>query len=495
MARVALINPPWITRDGNIWHGVKSTSPPLGLLYVASHAEAAGHVVRVLDVNAEGLKLPDVERELATFRPEFVGLTAVTAQIGSTHEIATSIRRVTPDAKIVAGGVHPTALPDEVLRDENIDFVIRGEGEKPFTALVTGEQPNSIGGLSFRTGNRLQPVQHNRLDEPIGELDSLPSPAYHLVPFEKYRPAIGAYRRLPAVNMTMTRGCPGKCTFCNSAETALRTRSAEHIVDEIKTLQRRYGIREVSFYDDTFTIYKQSVLRFCELILERGMDVSWSCFARTDCVSPSLLKMMKAAGCHQILFGIESADPEILANIRKPINIELTRRAVKMVQEAGIAVRAAFMFGNPGETIESMRRTIDFAKQLDPDIALFNITTPYPGTQMFEWARQNGYLRTLDWGEFDLGNAVMDLPTVSADDINRMYQTAYRKFYFRPRYLWRRLTRIRTLEDLWVNARAFRSIVFVHSTKESSRAPDEGRRGILRRLLPGLPKPATDVCT
>ena len=113
---------------------------------------------------------------------------------------------------------------------------------------------------------------------------------------------------------------------------------------------------------------------------------------------------MRAAGCHQILFGIESADPDILRNIRKPIDIEQTRKAVRMVQEAGIAVRAAFMFGNPGETVETMRRTIDFAKKLDPDIALFNITTPYPGTQMFEWARRNGYLRTLDWNDYDLAS-------------------------------------------------------------------------------------------
>lgn len=496
MSNVLLINPPWVTRDGNIWHGVKSTSPPLGLLYVAAYAEQAGHDVRVLDVNAEGLQLADIEREARALQPDFVGMTAVTAQISSAHEIAATVRRAAPRAKIVVGGVHPTAMPADVMRDENIDFCIRGEGEKPFATLISGEAPEHVGGLTYRSANRLQPLQHNRAEEPITDLDALPTPAYHLVPFEKYRPAIGAYRRLPAVNMTMTRGCPGKCTFCNSAETALRTRSAEHMVAEIEKLQARYGIREVSFYDDTFTIYKQTVLRFCELIAERNIDITWSCFARTDCVSPSLLTKMKAAGCHQILFGIESADTEILNNIRKPINIELTRRAVRMVQDAGIAVRAAFMFGNPGETVESMRRTIDFAKDLDPDIALFNITTPYPGTQMFEWAKQLGYLRTQDWGEFDLGNSVMELPTVSSAEINRMYQTAYREFYFRPKYLWRRLRSIRSWDDLRVNLVAFRSIAFVHATREPSR-PTEARRSRMSRWLRPTPSvvPAADVCT
>lgn len=488
---VLLINPPWVTRDGNIWHGVKSTSPPLGLLYVAAFAEAAGKTVRVIDVNAEQVSLADIERTAAEHQPPFVGFTAVTAQIGSTHEIAEVVKRVSPRSKTVVGGVHAASMPEDVLRDANIDFVIRGEGELAFTQLVRGEPFSTIGGLSYRGSNPLQPIEHNALDEPIQDLDSLPTPAYHLIRFDAYKPAVGAYRRLPSVNMTMTRGCPGKCTFCNSAETALRTRSAEHIVDEIQKLQGRYGIREVSFYDDTFTIYKQNVIQLCDLLIRKRIDLTWSCFARTDCVSPSLLKKMKAAGCHQVLFGIESADEEILRTIQKPINIELTRKAVRMSQEAGIAVRAAFMFGNPGETVESMRRTIDFAKDLDPDIALFNITTPYPGTKMFHWARERGYLRTLNWGEYDLGNAVMELPTVSSETINEMYRTAYREFYFRPRYLLRRMLKMRGLEDLQMNLRALRSVMFVRSTEKSKRGDSPSAPA---RAVDGVSLPAA-ACT
>ncbi|MEK6799715.1 MAG: cobalamin-dependent protein [Planctomycetota bacterium] len=473
---ILLINPPWLTKDGNIWHGVKSTSPPLGLLYVAAYAESKGREVRVMDVNAERLSFEDIERFVSEHRPRWVGFTAVTAQIINTHRIAGIIKRVSSDSKIVVGGVHATAMPDDVMRDPNIDYVIRGEGELPLFELVDGRPLESIAGLSYRGANPLQPIQHNPPGQPIEDLDSLPTPAYHLIPFNAYKPAIGAYRRLPAVNMTMTRGCPGKCTFCNSAETALRTRSAEHLVNEIQKLQARYGIREVSFYDDTFTIYKQQVARTCDLIMERGIDLTWSCFARTDCVSPPLLAKMRAAGCHQILFGLESADPEILETVRKPIDLEQTRRAVRMVQDAGIDVRAAFMFGNPGETIASMRRTIDFAKELDPDIAIFNITTPYPGTQMFDWALKNGHLRTLDWNCYDLANSVLELPTVSSEDINRMYKIAYREFFFRPKYLLRRLRRIRSWTDLKLNLQAFRSICFARST--APRADSSDRRVI-----------------
>lgn len=461
---VLLINPPWLTKNGNIWHGVRSTSPPLGLLYVAAYTERRGLGVHVMDVNAEQLHFEDIERFVAEAQPTWVGLTAVTAQIINTRRIAGIIKGVSPATKVVVGGVHATAMPDEVLGDANIDFVIRGEGEIPFCELVTGAAVETIGGLSYRGKNLLQPIVHNPLAEPIEDLDSLPTPAYHLIRFELYKPAVGAYRRLPSINMTMTRGCPGKCTFCNSAETALRTRSAKHVVDEIQKLQARYGVREVSFYDDTLTIFKPQVAEMCDLILARGIDLTWSCFARTDCVSPGLLKKMRAAGCHQILFGVESADPTILETIRKPIDIAQTRRAVRMVQEAGIAVRAAFMFGNPGETTASMQRTIDFAIDLDPDIALFNITTPYPGTQMFAWAHKNGFLRSLDWNDYDLANSVMELPTASSAEINRMYREAYRAFYFRPRYLLKRLTRMRSWEDIVCNFRALRSVMFTKST-------------------------------
>jgi radical SAM superfamily enzyme YgiQ (UPF0313 family) len=463
---ILLINPPWITKDGNIWHGVKSTSPPLGLLYVAAYVEARGRSVHVMDVNAEQLHFADIEAFIEKHQPSWIGFTAVTAQIINTHRIAGIAKRVSPKTRVVIGGVHATALPGEVLQDRNVDFVIRGEGELPFASLVEGDALDSIPGLSMRNANPLQPIQHNPAGVPIQDLDSLPTPAYHLIKFDLYKPAIGAYRRLPSVNMTMTRGCPGKCTFCNSAETSLRTRSAKHLVAEIEKLQARYGIREVSFYDDTLTIFKPQVAEMCDLIVERGIDLTWSCFARTDCVSPSLLRKMRAAGCHQILFGIESADPEILRTIRKPIDIEQTRKAVRMVQDAGIAVRAAFMFGNPGETVESMRRTIDFAKSLNPDIAIFNITTPYPGTQMFNWAKENGYLRTLDWNDYDLANSVLELPTASSEQVNEMYKTAYREFYFRPGYLLRRLLRLRGWDDIKCNVRALRSVFFTRSTRK-----------------------------
>lgn len=476
---ILLITPPWVTKDGNIWHGVKGTWPPLGLLYVAAYAEARGHDVQVVDAIAERLSFEAIERLIRERRPRFVGLTAVSAQASSAHRVAAMVKCTSPDSTVVLGGVHATVLPEELLADSNIDYVIRGEGEKPFADLIEGRPPDSIDGLSYRSRDPLGPIKHNPMGEPIADLDSLPTPAYHLIRFDLYKPAVGAYRRLPAIAMMTTRGCPGKCTFCSSALTPFRTRSAEHIVEEIQQLQAGYGIREISFYDDTFTVFKGNVARMCDLIVERGIDVTWSCFARTDCIDGTLLAKMRDAGCHQILYGIESADAEILKNIRKPIDLERSREAVRLTREAGITVRACFMLGSPGETVETMHRTIEFAKELDPDIALFNITVPFPGTQMFDWAKANGYLRTCNWHDYDGANAILELPTVSVDEVNRLYRVAYHKFYLRPGYLLGQLMRLRGWEDMKTGFRALRSVLTVRSTRPVPKPP--GRKGEARR--------------
>lgn len=476
-----LIEPPWVAKNGNISKDMGGSWPPLGLLYVASFAESKGYRVHLMDAIAEKLTFEDIESFINEHRPPFIGITSVTQQIGSASRVAAIAKRASPHSTVVIGGPHAGVVPDDVLKDTNVDFVIRGEGEYSFSELLAGKPIDTINGLSYRSeGNSV----HNTPSEPIMDLDSLPMPAYHLTKLELYRPAAASYQRLPAIAMITTRGCPGKCIFCASAGTKLRTRSADKIVSEIEHLQKEYGIREVNFYDDTFTMFRKNVARFCDLIVERGIDLTWSCFARVDCVNESLLAKMRAAGCHQILYGIESADPEILKNIRKPIDLEQTRKVVRLTQAAGIGVRTTFIFGNPGETVESMRRTIDFAKELEPDIVMFNILVPLPGTEIHKWAKEKGYLRTRNWQDYDAANVMVELPTVASDEINRMYRTAHREFYFRPRYLLRRLMKLRSLEDIKMSIRAFCSLLAVRSTRDASQS-EQARRP--RKCKPATP--------
>jgi radical SAM superfamily enzyme YgiQ (UPF0313 family) len=261
--------------------------------------------------------------------------------------------------------------------------------------------------------------------------------------------------------MISSRGCPGKCTYCygNILGKKIRFKSPWNIYSEIKYLQDSYGIREIAFYDDTFTTSKRNVQEFCRLIIDNDLDLTWSCFSRVDTVDYDTLKLMKQSGCHQISVGIESGDEQILKNIQKHINLEQAEIMVKNCREIGIVIRACFMLGNPGETAQTLKKTIEYSKKLDPDIALYNITTPFPGSKMYDWAKENGYLLTEDWRKYDLAQVVMELPTIDSKDLLDAYKKAYRGFYLRPSYILKRLFRIRTMHDLRSNWNALMAII------------------------------------
>jgi radical SAM superfamily enzyme YgiQ (UPF0313 family) len=278
---------------------------------------------------------------------------------------------------------------------------------------------------------------------------------------DKYYPAQGSYQRLPSFGMITSRGCPGRCTYCKGSllGQVIRFKSAESIFEEIDFLQKNYGIRDITFYDDTFTSSKKRVREFCDLIIKNKMDLTWCCFSRVDTVDYDLLVQMKKAGCYQVLFGVESADSQILANINKMISLEKVEETVADAKKAGIEVRLSFMLGNPGETEETMEKTIRYAIALDPDLVSFNITTPYPGTEMFKWAKEKGYLIHENWSEYNFAEPVMELPTVSSEKVLEYYKKAHRRFYFRPKYFLKRIMRIRSINDFKRNFRPFVGLI------------------------------------
>ena len=245
-----------------------------------------------------------------------------------------------------------------------------------------------------------------------------------------------------------TRGCPGRCTYCyRTFRGIVRKRSARSIINEIKILQRDYGIREVAFYDDTFTLFRDVVKEFCDIINREKIDITWSCFTRVDRVDEELLETMKKAGCHLILFGVESADEQILKNIKKMISLGQVQEVVRLARKIGIETRASFMFGNQGETENTIKKTIDFAIKLDPDEVQFNIATPYPGTELFSWAKERGYIKSFNWDDYSMSNVVLELPGLDRQKLQYYYNLAHRKFYFRPKIILRRLSKIRSWEQ------------------------------------------------
>lgn len=449
MSKVLLINPPWVIGEGkNLWESVGSCWPSLGLAYIAAVLEKAGHQVWYLDYPALGLTVKDTEKILMTYQENFdyIGLSATTPLINSALLIADTAKRLWPKVKIVFGGVHPSVMPDEVMAQPAVDFVVIDEGEETMRELADGKKPAEILGLCHKAGGR---VIKNALRPLIKNLDQIPPPAYHLLPMAKYYPAVGSYRRLPVMIMFATRGCPGRCTFCyRTFRGVVRKRSARNILDEIKILQRDYGVKEVAFYDDTFTLFKDVVLEFCGMIIKEKIDLTWSCFTRVDHINEELLRIMKRAGCHLILFGVESADEQILKNINKRIFLTQVVQAVKAARKIGVETRASFMIGNQGETEETIKKTIAFAIKLDPDEVQFNIATAYPGTEFFNWAKAGGYIKNFNWHDYSMSNVVLELPGLSRNKLQDYYELAHRQFYFRPKIILRRLSHVRTWPQL-----------------------------------------------
>jgi len=461
--KVFLINPPWERREQDVRKKLKVESclPSLGLGYIAAMLEKNGISVAILDATVEGVDIGNFINYLRKLksRPEYIGITATTTEINMALEVAQICKKILPESKTVLGGVHPTVMPKETLTNKNVDFVIRGEGEFSFLELVQGNNIANILGLSYKVNGR---QVHNLPRDRIKDLDNLPFPAFHLMPIEKYHPPLGLYKRLPAVNIITARGCPNRCTYCATHtiwSNKLYCRSVENIIEEIKYLAKIFGIKEISISDDTFTISKERVMQFCDKLLSEDIDLTWSCNSRVEKIDEEALRLMKKAGCHHICYGIESADEEILKNINKNISLNKAKELLKLTKKIGITCRASFMFGNPGETSETMKKTLDFAISTNPDFAVFNVTTPYPGTPMYKWAKDNGYLMDENWETYHGSKAHIKLPTIEPENIEQFQKHSFKKFYFRIRYIISRILKTRTIYDLQMNIQAFRSVI------------------------------------
>jgi len=310
---------------------------------------------------------------------------------------------------------------------------------------------STIRGVAFRRADR---VVVNPARPAIRDLDELPLPARDLLPVERYIPLPNQYKRLPIAHMVVIRGCPYVCSFCDQAGTGGRMRSPQKSVEEVRHLVERYGVREISFWDDTMSFNKKWMREFCARLIAARLDVIWSCYAAINTVDKPLLDLMKQAGCWNIFYGIETGVPELMRNIeahRKNTSADRIREAVRWTKEAGIEIRGSFMLALPGETPELALETIKFAVELDPDYAQFSITTPYPGTKLYNDILQGkwGKLTTTNFSEFQGWNVVF-LPEGyrSQEEVWAMERQAFRTFYFRPKFILRKLLRIRSCEDI-----------------------------------------------
>ena len=422
--------------------------PPLSLLYVAAILEKAGVEVQLIDMDAECLSYNQALQEVNHFSPDLLGFTLSTY---SFHPILKWIKQFKSDTGIpvIVGGAHVALYPKETMTHKDIDYLIIGEAEIPLPqfihALRDGKSLEGIKSIGFRKNGE---VCIDQTRQSIGNIDDIPYPARHLIKNELYKNILTKRKNFTA--MLSTRGCPYRCTFCDQKTPKFRMRSAESFFQEIEYAYEHFQIREFDIYDSTFTANKKRVHKICELISQSGLDVGWTIRSRVDSVDEDLLKALKGAGCHAIMYGVESADRGILKRMNKDISPERITRIISFTKKIGIEMLGFFMFGFPGETHETIKKTIQFSLDLPLDYAQYTVLLPFPDTEIYEYYRKHGMGDY--WSEYTLdpeNEKIVELvgTEITRKEASNYLSVAYRKFYFRPRIIIRRALELRSLEE------------------------------------------------
>ncbi|WP_321422358.1 B12-binding domain-containing radical SAM protein [uncultured Methanobacterium sp.] len=427
--KVLLINPPYFNSK---YKFIGLVAPPLGIAYMAAVLEENAIDVKIIDAAALEMSWETLETEIKTISPDLVAITALTPTIDKALQTAELAKKTCPQATVVMGGYHPTFNHQEMLEKDYVDIVVMGEGEYTLLDLVEtldeGGDLKNVLGIAYEGGvNPPRPL--------IEDLDELPFPARHLLPMDSYKIL---NMKLHTATLISGRGCPMQCSFCASAALhgrKLRMRSPKNVVDEMEHLINDHDSGMIAFMDDTFTLKPSVVEEICDEIMRRDIDVYWGCTARADTLSEKLLRKMSDSGCITMFLGVESADQQQLDRVNKQLTIEKIRQAFKLSRENDIRTIASVVLGMPGDTKESIERTIKFVRELNPSYALFSLATPYPGTRFYQEAVQDNLIKVKDWSKYTLLSPVLETVDCSLDELKTMQKKAFRQFYLRPIYL------------------------------------------------------------
>jgi radical SAM superfamily enzyme YgiQ (UPF0313 family) len=443
-----------ISRDhmGGFGFELKSANmtPPLSLAYCAALIEGAGLDVEILDAVALRLR-PD--KVLDWIRDKdycLVAISAATPSIADDLAMADSIKEQSPKTFVALLGPHVSIFSEQALAESRADAVVRGEPEYTMvelaSALAAGGPIENIRGLTLRAEDR---VIHLDDRPPADDLDSMPFPARHLLPMDRYRSAV--WGKKPFTTMLSSRGCHYGCSYCPyriGHGTKWRARSAKNVVDEIEECVRRHGVREILFRDPLFTADKERAIEISDLIVERGIKVDWRCETRADLASEEMIDAFARAGCREINFGVESGSPEILERVRRvAIPRERIRAIFERCRRVGIETMAFFIIGLPGETEQTVEQTIELALELCPDVVQFTAATPYPNTPYYERLKAEGLLSE-DWSLFTSRAPVIGTKQLDPEKLCELIEKAYRRFYFRPRYVFMRMKKLTSLHEI-----------------------------------------------
>jgi radical SAM superfamily enzyme YgiQ (UPF0313 family) len=437
---------------------------PLGTLYVAASLLEAGHHVEFL--NGAFLTHDMIMAKLAQFKPEIVGLYSTTFGWDRAMKTAAAIKNLFPQIFVVVGGPYAVAVQEKCLEEcPDIDAVVTGEGEitmRELLVCLSGNLPlQGVEGLVFRDNNK---IVKNSARPLITDLDSIPFPARELLgDAGRYVPPPATYRRKPVAVIMTSRGCNRKCIYCFQIDkyrkSGIRYRSIANVMAEIELVLAQ-GYREIKFIDDTLAADYDRAMEIALEIKRRKLDFTWFVSACVNQVDKKLLTAFKEAGCWAILFGAESGVQRNLNAIRKGITVGQIEKAVKAAKEVGLTVSTPFLFGIPGQTFEDGLKTIEFACRINPDIANFHAITPFPGTELYDNIEKYGTISE-DLNDFTYQGAAFVPFTMTREEIQTLRQLAFKKFYGRPGYMFKRLLKLRNTNDVRAAILGLRSLLWL----------------------------------
>jgi radical SAM superfamily enzyme YgiQ (UPF0313 family) len=456
-----------------------SIYPPIDLAYLASYLRKSFEI-SLLDANALDLDWNEVQKEIEKIHPDAVLFKTSPTTMFYDMKLADITKSIDKNIITILDDAHIAPIfPEKTLNTfKNLDILVKGESEKTtkllMEALSKKEKLDNVTGISFRDGDKIINTEPTKPEN----LDNLPFPAYDMLPIDKYN-SITFARKSPFMTLVSSRGCPFNCDFCIvGGSTVWRgsgkgwyPRSSKNILEEMEMLVNTYGIKEIYIFDETFTVNKDRVMEVCKGMKDRKIKVSWSCNSRVDTLDEEMLKAMKESGCWNILFGVESGSQKILDSIQKRIKIETIKKAFEITKKSKICASASFMVGLPGETWDTVEETLKLALELEPDFCQFVLTTPYPGTRLYDYVKKNNLLiKDYDFQGYDAyglaEGAVMRTESMTSKELMEAQRYLEKKFYIRPKYIIKKFLSIRSFLQIKMMIEAF---VFVNGWNQLGR--------------------------
>ena len=459
------------TDHGNLEASDAGVFPPVGLMYVAGSLLKKGcHEVRILDPMVNHDTYEEIERTAAAYEPDLIGLTVYTPNLYDTVALCHRIRKACPKSKIVWGGPHTSLFPLESMKHTFVDYLILGEAEEIFPAFCDAverrQSLDGIPGIVYRSATN--EIRQTGDAGYVRDVDAIAFPAFELVEYKKYFSAVGSGQ--PMAVICSSRGCPFSCTFCCKPYATYRARSVDNILSEMALYYER-GMREFFFFDDLFNINVKRVAAIARGILDKKWKIVWSFRGRVDAVDASTLSLAKQSGCRQIFFGIEAATSEGLMLIKKQITLEKAREAVLLARRAGILTSTNWIIGFPHDRCrDDIDKVINTAIQVDSDYAQFNICIAYQGTEIFKQGTKIGLWDADVWRRHALDPAPDFSEPIweqyfTRQQLGQFLKNCYQRFYFRPKFLWRKAFQINSLSALALHVKGALALLGLKSPK------------------------------